>query len=217
LRERVGDTVVQKPALTLVAKKVSQHTGDARQAIQMLQMAIKNCLEKLGDDKEFITTAVPFVTPLHVHRGIELHDLVSSVTNLPFQQRIFLFVIVTLHDAVDCQEMSLFELKRVCVKCLEEEGDFDDCTPEGFLSQLRELENTGLLNMKVPAMPSYQSSGSMEFWHKKRKFSLPLMEVSQAVVSLKEKFAFFNNIHKNALKNKEKETLKRKQRGERNI
>jgi Cdc6-like AAA superfamily ATPase len=171
IEERVGTTLFATGDTQLIAKKVVNMNGDARNALEMMKHTIQYALQKTksGEVKHG-----PLVTLGDVIKGMDTRKMKDRVDGLPETGKAMLCILCRLAQSSVGSYMTFKDLRsEVARVCHESDINDEGLTQEEFKNLLEIIKDLGLI-----AIHSKPNSNS-DLFQQKVTLGAPLEEVLQ--------------------------------------
>lgn len=147
LEVRVGHSVIPESVLTVIAKKVSSSSGDARKALDVAARAVAECLDRTPDN---VTTTGPLVKIQDVMKVLKSFekDYKAIIDGLPTAAKVVLCVASVF--AKKNQTVTLRRLHDLVSEALAETSRANDLMQsDDFVVTVEILVDSGLLKSSV--------------------------------------------------------------------
>jgi len=203
LEARVGGKIIAKTAMTMIAKKVSSSSGDARKALELASDAIKNCLASLRTKSAKSNSEYPLVTMQHLGSSLKVGNkrLAEVVEGLPQVGKVILCVAATLARA-DVKTTTIGKLRNFVGECMCRDQVEDMVSLEDFKMILETLADSGLLSFGNAKSNVISSCVASEIYRKPICLSVQLDDVENALSTILYQNEFYENLREHAKQNK---------------
>jgi Cdc6-like AAA superfamily ATPase len=190
---KIGFSVVDQKALEFVAAKVAASSGDARQFLELVSLAIQRRLDTLSNDKldeELTKPAVGIRDAMMAIRetNVKYKDVIESLTTC---EKVTLCAGVHLSRKLEGKAVRLETVKNFTMEAF---GFDNDLSLEDFKGVVERLQDNGLLKMAEKEKRSISAAPISTLLRYEVCFDLQLEDVESALEETLMKEDFYQRL-----------------------